>query len=408
LPGREQVIYLRDVVKIYRGYLDPPASKVHYRGKPALSIAINLREGGNIIELGEQVKTQVERFRSKYPIGVEFNIVAFQPIHVAKKTDDFTGSLLQAVGIVLAVMILFLGFRTGLIVASLIPMAMVMAVFIMSFFHIGLDQMSLASLIIALGMLVDNAIVMSESIMVQMGEGKKAVAAAIDSASELRIPLLVSSLTTAAAFLPIYLAESSTGEYTAPLFKVVTITLLSSWLLALTMTPLFCVSLLKVKKDREKEGFNSRFYRTYRRFLIGALRRPLLSAAVTASVFALALFGFRFVPQIFFPENDKAIFFAELRLPIGTPLSKTDSVVNEIERFMEKELLADLKNGKEGIIDWVSYVGEGAPRYVLGYNPEPPSTEYAYLIINGTSRDHIVEEIIPSRRISGSSFWARR
>jgi multidrug efflux pump subunit AcrB len=395
LPGREQVIYLRDVVKIYRGYLDPPASKVHYRGKPALSIAINLREGGNIIELGEQVKTQVERFRSKYPIGVEFNIVAFQPIHVAKKTDDFTGSLLQAVGIVLAVMILFLGFRTGLIVASLIPMAMVMAVFIMSFFHIGLDQMSLASLIIALGMLVDNAIVMSESIMVQMGEGKKAVAAAIDSASELRIPLLVSSLTTAAAFLPIYLAESSTGEYTAPLFKVVTITLLSSWLLALTMTPLFCVSLLKVKKDREKEGFNSRFYRTYRRFLIGALRRPLLSAAVTASVFALALFGFRFVPQIFFPENDKAIFFAELRLPIGTPLSKTDSVVNEIEGFMEKELLADLKNGKEGIIDWVSYVGEGAPRYVLGYNPEPPSTEYAYLIINGTSRDHIVEEIIP-------------
>ena len=391
IPGGQDLVFLGDIVHIYRGYVDPPASIVRSNGTPALALSINLREGGNIIVLGQKVKQLISRLQGVYPIGIEFNEVAFQPDHVDKKVKDFVGNLLQAVGIVLIVMLLFLGVRTGLVVASLVPMAMIMSIFIMSFFNIGLDQMSLAALIIALGMLVDNAIVMSESIMVQIAEGKKPLNAAIDSAQELRIPLLTSSLTTCAAFLPIYLAESSTGEYTAPLFKVVTITLLSSWLLSLTMIPMLCVYFLKVKK-KEKASYDTKFYTTYRNGLLNGLRHPILSVIVIVAVFFIAMQGFKFIPNIFFPENDKAIYTAELELPIGTPIERTQDVVAQIEAFMNEELLANSER-KEGIVNWSSYIGEGPPRFVLSFNPEPSAPEYAVLLVNTTSAE-IIDELV--------------
>ena len=187
------------------------------------------------------------------------------------------------------VMLAFLGLGTGLVVASLIPMAMVASFMVMGMLGIWLDQMSIAALIISLGMLVDNAIVMSESIMVQIGAGKRPFDAAVDSAAELRVPLLTSSLTTAAAFLPIYLAESTTGEYTAALFKVVTITLLCSWLLALTMIPVLCVKFLRIPKAPKGSRYDSRFYHYYRAALLLGLRRRWLSLGMIGLVFALAL-----------------------------------------------------------------------------------------------------------------------
>jgi multidrug efflux pump subunit AcrB len=274
--------------------------------------------------------------------------------------------------------------RTGIVVASLIPMAMIMSLLVMSFFKIGLDQMSLASLIIALGMLVDNAIVMSESIMVQMRAGKKAVAAAVDSAKELRIPMLTSSLTTAAAFLPIYLAESGVGEYTAPLFKVVTITLLSSWILALTMTPLLCSRFLKVKPAPEGNPYDSGFYRRYRSVLLALLRRRGLTVLGTLALFILVLQGFRFLPNIFFPPNDKPVYTAEFELPSGTPIERTEELVTQIESFMADSLMAG-EAREDGIVNWSTYMGEGAPRFVLNYNPEPARPEYAVMAVNATS-----------------------
>ncbi|MCP4560917.1 MAG: efflux RND transporter permease subunit, partial [Bosea sp.] len=214
LPGRGELIYLEDVARVYRGYVDPRRSEARYTGEPALVLAMSLREGGNIITLGRAVRETVERLRRQYPHGIELDFVHFQADVVAGKVDDFVRALLQAVGIVMLVMLGFLGLRTGLVVASLIPMAILMSFLLMSIFGIGIHQMSLAALMIALGMLIDNAIIMSESIMVQMSEGKPVREAAIDSANELRVPLLVSSLTTSAAFLPIFLAKSDTGEYT--------------------------------------------------------------------------------------------------------------------------------------------------------------------------------------------------
>ena len=399
LPGKNELVYLGHVAEITRGYVDPARTKVTFNGDPSLVLAVSLREGGNIINLGEAVKEKLERFRVAYPIGVDFEILYFQPKFVDKKIDDFVRSLLQAITIVIVIMLAFLGFRTGLVIASLIPMAMVMALMVMGFFDIGLDQMSLAALIIALGMLVDNAIVMSESIVVQMSEGKSAIRAAVDSAAELRIPLLISSLTTAAAFLPIFLAESTTGEYTAPIFKVVTITLICSWILALTMTPLFCVVFLKVKKKEREEGFNTKFYRRYREFLLTLLRRPVLSVIGTLVIFFGVLQLTPFIPAIFFPANDKPVMFAELEFPIGTPLEKTEKMVYQIESFIKAAMMANVDEDgevvKDGIIDWISFIGSGAPRYYLSYGPEPQSPEYAYMILYTTDRWKMETDFIP-------------
>ena len=393
VPGRSDLLYLEDVVHIYRGYIDPPYSKVRSSGTPALALAVNMREGGNIILLGEKVKKKMAYLQSIYPIGIEFDFVAFQPMQVEKKVNEFIGNLLQAVGIVLLVMLLFLGLRTGLVVASLVPMAMIMSLMFMGVFDIGLDQMSLASLIIALGMLVDNAIVMSESIMVQMSEGKKPIDAAVDSANELKIPLLTSSLTTAAAFLPIYLAESGVGEYCAPLFKVVTITLLSSWILSLTMIPMLCVFFLRVKKKPERSTSDSKFYATYRAFLITILRHRFLTVLAVFVMFVVALQGFRFLPNIFFPSGDQAIYTAELNLPIGTPIERTEEIVEDVEAFMQRELVADATR-IEGIVNWSTYIGQGPPTFVLGFSPEQANPGYACFIINTTSGGPILDALI--------------
>lgn len=395
LPGSREVVHLQDVVTIKRDYVDPPTAIMHANGERSLALGISLREGGNIIDMGREVAKVVRRAQEIYPIGIELEPLAVQSDVVSKKIADFTKSLFQAIGIVALVMLAFLGMRTGLIVASLIPMTMVSSVFVMSVFDIGLDQMSLASLIIALGMLVDNAIVMSESIMVQMEGGKRVKDAAIDSARELRVPLLVSSLTTAVAFLPIYLSESATGEYTAPLFKVVTITLLCSWVMALTLIPLLCVLFLRIKASTAHVTFEGTAYRRYRRLLTGSVKRPLVSLAAVAAVFVVALQGFAFVPDIFFPENDRTTFTVEFELPEGTPIERTRTVVAETEAFIGERFWARASDESVGVINWGAFIGEGAPRFQLAFNPEPPSPNYAIILANATSIRAIDETIIP-------------
>jgi multidrug efflux pump subunit AcrB len=337
LPGTNDFLYLEDIARVERGYIDPPENKVTATGHPALATAISLREGGNIIALGENVQATLSRLQASYPIGIEFDVVAFEPAEVDRAIGDFVSSLQQAIIVVVAVMLLFLGLRTGLVVASLIPMAIVMTFLVMSLIDVGLNKVSLAALIISLGLLVDNAIVMVESIQVQMSEGKSAVEAAIDSAGELRAPLLIASLTTIAAFLPFYLAESDTGEYVAPLFTVVTITLLCSWMLALTMIPLLAVRFVKPKAGSAGSKYDSPFYRRYRGVLLFALRHRLLTVAAAIGAFMAAGMGLGLVPQIFFPPSDKSFFKAEFELPVGTSIERTEEVVRGIEDFLTRE-----------------------------------------------------------------------
>lgn len=393
VPGRSELVYLEDVANIYRGYIDPQQSIVRSSGTPALALCINMRENGNIIHLGDDVKAKINYLQTVYPIGIEFDFVSFQPDDVERKISSFTGNLLQAIGVVLVVMLLFLGIRTGLVVASLVPMAMVMSILIMGFFDIGLDMMSIAALIIALGLLVDNAIVMSESIMVQMAEGVKPLDAAIASANELRVPLLTSSLTTSASFLPIYLAESGVGEYCAPLFEVVTITLIASWLLSLTMIPMLCVFFLKVKQKDTDESYNSKFYKRYRFYLTTILKHPVLTLIGVIVLFFVSLQGFNLIPNIFFPSNDKATYTAELSLPIGTRLEETVKMVDKLEKYMKEELTVEA-GLEEGITNWSTFIGEGPPMFVLGFSPEQANKGYACLIVNTADGGPILDTLV--------------
>ena len=240
---------------------------------------------------------------------------------------------------------------------------------------------------------MDNAIVMSESIMVGMAAGRKGLEAALDSARELRLPLLTSSLTTAAAFLPIYLAESATGEYTAPLFKVVTITLLCSWILALSMIPMLCVVFIKVKVQPERAEFSGRFHLFYRSFLLAGLRRPLLSLVGAVVLFLLAMQGFRFIDNIFFPPKDQATFTAEFELPIGAPIERTEALVDRVEAFIAEHMQTGPDRAR-GVTNWAAFIGQGPPRYTLTHSPRLASPEYAMLLLNTTDYE-VIGELIP-------------
>lgn len=405
VPGSDKLTYLEDIARVERAYVDPPDRLMRYDGWPpppfedgtergaTLGLGVSLREGGNIIELGDQVTALMDDLISRYPVGIDYDTVTYLPDTVERKVSDFEMNLLQAILIVLAVMLVTLGLRTGLLVASLVPTTIVMSLLIMSLFDIGLDQISLASLIIALGMLVDNAIVMAESIMVQVQAGKSRVQAAIDSAKELRVALLTSSLTTAAAFLPIFLAESQTGEYTAPIFKVVTITLLSSWVLALTLIPLLAVKLMKVK-EKKRAGYSSWFYRLYRKALATALNLKWVSLAALVGVFFAAMQLFQYIPVLFFPPNDEPFLTAELKMPVGTPLEKTLEVARDVEDYAlgkltltdeQRKKWADGDETQVGLTSIGTFIGGGEPRFVLTYNPQAAEPSFAVMLMRTTS-----------------------
>lgn len=389
LPGARGTVALGDIARVERGYIDPPDVLVRSGGEPSLALAVSMVKGGNIIRLGEQVDSALDALQSTYPWGVDISRVAFQPQRVEESVNGFVSNLMQSVMAVMLVMLVFMGLRTGLVVACLIPMAVLLTFLVMSMFGVGLDRMSLAALIIALGMLVDNGIVMVENIQVLTAEGMEPKEAAVQSARELRVPLLTSSMTTAAAFLPIFLAQSTVGEYTAPLFKVLTIALLCSWLLALTLIPLLCIRFLR-RGTASHEGIG-RLGRHYQRLLALLLRHRL--ATITALLLLLvgALLIGRQVPNIFFPESENAFFKADIELPVGTDIEHTRQTVAAFERFMQDSLMAG--DERAGITDWVAYIGSGGPRYVLSHTPKPQKPHYAFVLIN-VSDQQVIDELI--------------
>jgi multidrug efflux pump len=384
LPSEKELLYLADIANVRKGYADPPEHIMRSAGKRCVGLAVSLSESGSIMRLGREVQALLRELRAEYPIGIEFAAPVFQPDVVQKKVQEFIGSLLQSMLIVALVMLLFLGLRTGLVVAALAPSAMLASLLVMLILGIGIDQVSLASLVLALGMLVDNAIVMSESIMVQMRAGKNPVEAAVDSSRELRMPLLTSTLTTSVAFLPVYLANSLSGEYTTPLFKVVSITLLASWVLALTVTPLLCVRFIRKPAQEKADLYDTRFYRLYRWGLQLMLRHRVVLMAIIVLVFVAALFGMRQLPIIFFPPSDRPQFNLRIDLPDGTAIERVEEIAAGIENFIATELRVDEAGREEGVTSWVSFIGEGPPRFIINQHPPLPHPEYAFFIINTT------------------------
>jgi multidrug efflux pump subunit AcrB len=373
LPGGA-LVYLEDIVDIYRGYKDPPKSVSRINGEPTLAIAVSMRAGGDILRLGERLDILMPELVSRYPWGIEIDKVWFQADLVENVVWTFSSSLGQAIVIVVLVMIAFLGLRTGLVVGSLIPTTVVASLFTMQVFDITVNQISLTALIIALGLLVDNAIVIVESILVRREKGVDAVTAAVDSGKELGAPLLISSLTTAAAFMPIAMAKSAVGEYTADIFYVVGIALLTSWMLAMTFVPMVTTVALRIPPARNNgvDPFGGRWYTFYRNLLSLSLRCQYRFLAVIILLFLIAILGMGVVRQEFIAPSEDPVFSAKLELPLGTSIETSQQIVSEVDKFIHETYFAPA-TGEPLIRNWLTFIGEGGPRIQLSLNPPNPN-----------------------------------
>ncbi len=381
-----QVVPLKDITNVRKGYINPPTQIVRINGKDALSLHVSLKKGANIIKLGEELDVVLNEWREKLPVGLEANRLASIDGYIDTKISDFVGNLLQSITIVLFVMLFFLGLRTGLVIASLIPIVTITTLFVMGLIDVGLNQITLAALIMALGMMVDNGIVVAESIMVKMENGIDVKKAAIDSCSELFTPLLISTLTTSAAFLSFYMAESVMGDIMGPIFVVITIALLSSWIIALSIITLFCVFFLKVKKQEEgKVSFLDRLINglksKYKDLILVALNWKRTVLFTIVGMFFLSILGFGLLAFVFFPDSDRNMITADINLPEGTKIERTQEMVAVIEAFMTEELKVN-ENKTDGVVDWSAYIGEGPSTYDLGYNPDEANSNYAHILIN--------------------------
>ena len=391
LPGGA-LVYLEDIVEVYRGYKDPPKSVARTNGEPTLALAVSMREGGDILKLGARLKVLMPELIAGYPWGVNLETVWYQSDLVETNVSNFSRSLLQAIVIVIVVMVGFLGLRTGLMVGTLIPTTMISTFFAMQLFDITVNQISLAALIISLGLLVDNAIVIVESILVKRERGVGAIDAAIESGRELRTPLLISSLTTAAAFMPIAMAKSAVGEYTSDIFYVVGLALLISWLLAMTFIPMLTTVALKCGPENTAvdNPFDGKWYRYYRSLLGMSLRCPYRFIGIVILMFALAIVGMGQVRQEFIAPSEDPVFTAKLEMPLGTSIESSQQVIDEVDEFVRKTYY-EPDDGEPAIRNWLTFIGEGGPRFQLSLNPPNPNPANTFLIANATSGDRVDE-----------------
>lgn len=383
-----QLVYLGDITTVKQDYIDPPSQLVSVNGQKAISIHINLKAGANIIQLGTDLDAVIKKWQKILPVGLELKRLSSLDVYIDNKISAFIVNLIQSITIVLIVMLVFLGLRTGGIIASLIPMVTIMTLMLMGLIDMGLNQVTLAALIMALGMMVDNAIVVAETILVKMENGVNAKTAAIDACSELFTPLLISTLTTSAAFLAFYMAESTMGDIVGPIFVVISLALLSSWILALTVITLLCYLFLKVTPKAEKkvsfiDKIINKLKLYYKNLILGALAYKKLVLFGIIAAFFLSLLGFGKIAFVFFPDSDRNMITVDINLPQGTRIEATERVVNGIEDFITANLLVNAAE-PNGVTDWSAYVGKGPESYDLGYSTDEPDASYAHILINSS------------------------
>ncbi|MBI3149618.1 MAG: efflux RND transporter permease subunit [Betaproteobacteria bacterium] len=396
---------LGDIARVYRGYADPPAQKMRFMGKEAFGVGVSMKKGGDIIELGRDLDRAVERIKNDLPLGLEISEVTSQPRAVKRSINEFIRVLSEAVVIVLAVSFFSLGLRTGLVVALSIPLVLAVTFLFMSLFGIGLHKISLGALILALGLLVDDAIIAVEMMAVKMEQGWDRVRAAAFAYTSTAMPMLTGTLVTAAGFLPIATAQSATGEYTRSLFQVSVIALLVSWVAAVVAIPYLGYKLLPdfhkaqptrltrwlaarlpflaqaLKLDaqgtpmvaaQEHEVYQRPFYRRFRALVDWCVEYRKTVILITVGLFALAIYGFGKVPQQFFPASNRPELLIELRLAEGSSFAATEQQVKKLEALLAKEA---------GVENYVSYVGTGSPRFYLPLDQQLPSLSFAQFVI---------------------------
>ncbi|KAA3450309.1 ACR family transporter [Mesorhizobium sp. SARCC-RB16n] len=363
---------LTDVATITRGYVDPPTSLFRFNGKPAIALAVGMKAGGNLLEFGESLKKTMHGIAQELPAGVSVDQVSDQPAVVDEAVSGFTHALFEAIAIVLVISFISLGMRAGLIVAISIPLVLAITFVVMLYTGVSLQRISLGALIIALGLLVDDAMIATEMMVARLEMGDSLRKAATHVYTSTAFPMLTGTLVTVAGFIPVAFNKSSAGEFVFTLFVVVAVSLVVSWVVAVVFTPLLGVTILPktMKKHAERKGW---FARVFSRLLQFCLRWRWLTIAATVLVFAISLGGMSLVQQQFFPNSDRPELIVDWNLPQNSSISETSRQMAQFER----EKLA----GNRDIDHWSTYVGMGAPRFILSFDVQPSDVSVGQTII---------------------------
>ncbi|WP_423197308.1 MULTISPECIES: efflux RND transporter permease subunit [unclassified Cupriavidus] len=382
-------IRLGDIAHVYRGYIDPPSTRMRFNGKDVIGLGISMEKGGDIIALGKELRRVMSGLRGQLPVGIEIDQVQDQPEAVKRSVGEFVHVLIEAVVIVLGVSFVSLGLHTrplrldvrpGLVVALTIPLVLAVTFLFMDIFGIGLHKISLGALIVALGLLVDDAIIAVEMMVRKLEEGFSKMEAATFAYTSTAMPMLTGTLITAAGFLPVGLARSTVGEYTFAIFAVTALALVLSWFAAVYFTPYLGYLLLKTRPagSGHHEVFDTPFYARFRRLVDGCVQWRKTVIAITLAAFALGIFAFQFVEKQFFPDSSRPELMVELWMPEGTSFAHMEAEASRFERIMQRD---------RDVHSLTTFVGTGAPRFYLPLDQIFPQSNVAQVIVMPTSTE---------------------
>lgn len=377
LVANGRTVRLGDIAAVRRGFVDPPQPMLHVNGKKAIALAISMREGGDILQLGKEITAVMRDIVADLPVGIEPVQISNQPLVVERAIGDFTTSLYQAIGIILACSFLMLGIRPGAVVAVAIPVTLTAVFLVMQTLGVDLHRVSLGALIIALALLVDDAMTTVDAMLRRLAKGETLEQGATFAYNTLAAPMLIGTLVTIAGFVPIGFAESQAGEYTISLFLVVAIALIASWFVAVMFTPIIASVLLKPPRQGASEE-PGRIMSAYKSLLQGAIRLKWLTIGITAALFVVSIFGLRLINRQFFPPSDRYELIVDLQLPRSSSIFASEGAVKRIEQVLAKS---------EDVDYWSAYIGRNVIRFYLPLAILPPSDHHSQIVVLAKSID---------------------
>lgn len=405
LPELALPLPLKELARVYRAPMDPPQPLAYYQGEPAVVAAIAMDGTYRVLEYAERLRSRIDRLQSLLPAGIQLNVITDQSRAVSRAVYGVSANVLQTLAAVAGVVVLFLGLRSGLIVGSIVPAVMLATIAIMGFTGMALERMSLATLVIALGLLVDNGIVIAEDFKRRLAKGEDRRSVIASTGRELALPLLSSTLTTILVFLPLMLSDHISGEYTRSISLVILISLLLSWLIAMTLTPLLCYHFIRAPGTGGKnEPVNGSLFDSINRYYDGSLRRilsrPGRFLAAMLMLLVAAGVGLKFAPKQFFPDSDRPQVQVFVDLPAEASIEATDRAMGRLGDLLESSPFSDR------IRDYAAYVGSGGPRFVLAMSPMDPAPNRGYMIINARTREDASDLVEWLRRVIPERFPA--
>jgi multidrug efflux pump subunit AcrB len=386
IPGTGEVVNLRDLASVRRGYVDPPTAPFYFNGEQAVLIGVSMAEGRNVLDVGPRVVERLEEIEQILPIGFRLGLGNYQPTHVERAVAAVRSNLFQTIAIVFVVIVGFLGMRTGLIVGLHVPLTMIVTLAVMFQLDIAMHRISLATLIISLGLLVDNGIVVAEEIGKRLFQGEERLEAAANTGRSLAMPLLISSITTVLMFVPLALAPHASGEYLRSMAQVILIALFTSWVLAMTVTPILCARFLKPLQATEEEvraQYEKPLYVRYRGMLEGLLRRRTLFLGSMVVVLVFGFWLFSTIPQQFMPQSDRPQILVDVKLPAGYGIRETDRRIRELAAWLEDE------SQNPEVVQTLTYVGSGGVRFFVTIAPDSPAANMGFVLVTVGSVDDV-------------------